>query len=540
MRSILALHSHIYYTKAMHRLAACLVLGALSLYFVEATASLSRYDCDYSSARCEYLPEYVYEGQLSQRDVSENTTIDNLTLLVADFNNSIAYDGYTQAALERFSWALDFGYQAFDIDVYNYQGAWQLCPGIFPPSTADGSQGTIYENLLGNNNLTYSCQKNLTLDSIYSTVMSYVLRSDLEITANLVLLNLKLHTLDPSGIDRTEYQAQNLSNTGVSTSLGSRVLKPSTITRYPTYSEFLFTYRVRALINVQNVSLSQHLKYDLESENATFFTNFTDTRDSQNIYGALDSITSLDYCPHNVSLPGEILEVESSTWNNHTLRYSTSCGYSPVYMSEFSDYKSLVPGASNVFWSWAPRQPSTEESSSADSTTSTSPAANQCALLESDGWVVGNCYDEHHILCRSNDTRSVVFKISNSSTTYFETADSCPDGYVFTVPTTPYEQRLAFHTKAKANISSIWIDWNCLAASGCWVTGGVSASCPYHRYSINRNGVALLSVATGVTAFMFVMTLLLMWLPVPFRHKQAKWKRVYNKYAEREYDGVPA
>lgn len=519
---------------------ACVVLGALSLYLAEATASLSRYDCDYSRARCEYLPEYVYEAQLSQRDVSENTTIDNLTLLGADFSTSICDDGYTQDALEWFSSALDFGYQAFDIDVYNYKGAWQLCPGVFPQSTFGGSEGTIYENLLGNNNLTYTCQNNVTLDSVYATVMSYILRSDLEITANLVLLNLKLHSLDPSGLDRTEYQAQNLSDTGILTSFGTRMLKPSAINQYPTYSEFLFNYRVRALINARNVTLSSHLKYDLNSESSTIFTNFTETETSENIYSSLNTLTSIEECPHNISLPGEILELQSSSWSNHTIRYSVSCGYSPVYSSRLSGYELLVPGVSNVFWSWAPNQPAAEDTSSTVSTTSTSPAANQCALLGSDGWVVGNCYDEYHVLCRSNDTSSDVFKISNISTTYFENSGTCPDGYMFTVPTSPYEQRLALEAKEKANVNLVWIDWNCLAASGCWVTGGVSASCPYHRYSINRNGVALLSVATAVTALMFVMTLLLMWLPVPFRHKQAKWKRIYNKYAEHEYDGVPA
>jgi hypothetical protein len=143
-------------------------------------------------------------------------------------------------------------------------------------------------------------------------------------------------------------------------------------------------------------------------------------------------------------------------------------------------------------------------------------------------------------LCRAvND--SFDWLITADFSDYFGSEALCPDGYVFTTPQTALENGAVKLTLAhNSGSSSAWIDLNSIAVSNCWVTGGPSSQCPYLQTSYNRNTWTLLGVAVFFCLLLIAFMIILSFIKLPLHTNQGKWRRLVNKFAETEYEGVPS
>jgi hypothetical protein len=520
--------------------------------------SINRYDCTVSSATCNFVPAHVSIARLSQRDVSYNASIDQVASIGLDLTTAVfAPLGYTTDSLTGIEFALAFGYNSLTIDAYWSQrnNNWQLCPVAFPPGTS--SSGINYQ--LQNGNSSVTCQANVTLDSVYEVVAGYISRSDTNLAVNLVLIYLQLHSMQND--THNNIQGDMVLSTNLTNAFGNRIFTPGDLQNdrntgmvsygyedspsagYPSLHYFLLTERKRVIITASNYSMTNGSTYSLEHNDAkTMFINNSPLPLLQGVENSCSQMTSswpsfIDSVGSTSQIPfRSVYDTPTVQYTNESLELVTDCGYSPVVNSEVADVKDLVPIMENAFWSWAPYEPATVNGSSTNK-----PTAYQCAQLFSDGWHVANCYEQRPVLCRPINV-TYEWIIGERSASYFTAASACPQGTHFSVPVTPLENTAARLTVSNSNNVTfpVWIDLNSIAVTSCWVTGGPFSTCPYQRASSNRNGVGLLAVACAVSFLLIVLMILLTFRKIPLRRNQARWRRLVNKFAETDYEGVPA
>ncbi|ANB14718.1 Mtc6p [Sugiyamaella lignohabitans] len=533
---------------------------------------------------------------------------------------------------------------SFSLDAFwsNTNSQWQLCPQPFPQGVS--TSGQIYALDDG-----IKCQDNVTLDSVYSVIATYIQQTETSaIATNLLTLRLNLNQLNQSIDVENNVRGDYVLSTNISSIFGPRVYTPLDLendrkngvvsnidegNNFPPLHYFLLSINKRILVLADDSQLIQSIstgmsstssssstatsisttgsgKHTGTSSSTTTTTTTTSTPTpsfSQNINGDYQvlfvnsnitfqeeqslTLTNdlVNTCANNGDQPSQqdlinhinetsmipfraVFDTPDFPFTDVTLGIISQCGYTPMLNSSSSltDPMSnsaqltpqiLVDVVNNSFWSWAPGEPNTNKTNASKPKSITDPVALQCAVITPEGWKVANCYEPFPVMCRGNDSNFDWIATGNKST-YFDAPQSCPKGTNFSVPRTSLENlaaRSVLQQEVPApkpssdssddsnsspggsiNVPAAWIDFNTIAVDECWVTGGPFSACPYLQIpTTNRNGVALLSIA-AVVAFVLLMAMILLnFRRIPLRRNQARWRRLINKFAEQEYEGVP-
>lgn len=360
---------------------------------------------------------------------------------------------------------------------------------------------------------------------------------------------------------------------------------------YPTQYSFLFTLFKRTMVQVlKNEVQSSQLGYNISAaDNQTIF--YPDVLDFEPTPVKASSVNLVDTCialhessDYNISVFSEIVgssffrtvvDDDETPFTNTLLRQWVECGYSPIINSSYSKYQNdlseeandtsqelsavmsgFVP---NQYWSWAENQPDSSEENStrldhdwrrrngsdAYQSLSDSQFAYNCVAMTLGGWAVKNCYDEYRVACQ-NQSNPFDWSLLLDITSYLslKNDDWCPDNYTLAVPHLSVEHRALLNfLHSNSILAPVWIDLNDITISGCYVTGGPYAECPYKRIVTTRNLIKRIAPSVVVSV---VIIILIFWerffLLIPIHtNRKRYWKRkitLYNK--EYEYEGVPS
>lgn len=254
----------------------------------------------------------------------------------------------------------------------------------------------------------------------------------------------------------------------------------------------------------------------------------------------------------------------STSTNSHNPSSTSLSSLSPSSIA-LSNYTSdivaeFIPYG---YWSWAPGQPSTPQNDSTSDTSdegqldggddlsqeSSAPEGNtniayQCVALYSDGWRVANCYQNYHFACQNTSNCNDWYVASDLRRTYFEVyKNSCPPGYNFTLPRLAVENLSLKQYMRKANVKyPVWIDLNDITVSGCFVSGGPYAQCPYQRTVTPRTLVKMLAPGSVVALVLLIAIVVEMfaWLHPIETNRKKYWKKKLVEHHKHDYEGVPS
>lgn len=360
---------------------------------------------------------------------------------------------------------------------------------------------------------------------------------------------------------------------------------------YPNQNDFLFNLFKRTFVSVLNNNLRvSNNGYNISDTDADKifvpgFADFDPTFVNASDTSLLNSCSQRRHTSFNASLFSEIVgqsrfrtvvDNNFSAFTNDSLHQWAACGYNTIINSSFAAYSSQIGVQTNdsaehlgaivnnftpvQYWSWAPNQPNTllenstiaqsesDESVSDDSqfeVTSSSQFAYKCIAMVSGGWSVRNCYDKYRVACQ-NDSDPFDWALLSSLAAYFDlTSDSkCPENFSFTLPQLSVEQAaLASFLNSKNVLAPVWVDLNDITVTGCFVTGGPYAECPYTKIVSALNLIRQIA-PTIIVAFVILVLIFcekfLLKVPIHSNRKR-HWKRVINQYyKENEYEGVPS
>lgn len=134
-----------------------------------------------------------------------------------------------------------------------------------------------------------------------------------------------------------------------------------------------------------------------------------------------------------------------------------------------------------TIWSWAPGEPKYYSSSSS----SNSGSVFRCATsnVDLDGrWMVADCSQKYFAACRAHN-QPYNWTITTYSISYSFATDACQAPYHFAAPRTALENSYLIQEVGRSHRDydgdGVWVDFNSLDISGCWVSGGSNATCPY-------------------------------------------------------------
>lgn len=247
----------------------------------------------------------------------------------------------------------------------------------------------------------------------------------------------------------------------------------------------------------------------------------------------------------------------------------TSCGISPILnqtLSSTSASQNLslyhtLPMAS--IWNWAPSEP--RNASTESSTNSTDKASNfRCALLDlrpnsSPGrWRVADCTAQYPAACRISN-HPYRWAVSPDPVPFSSASSACPDNSTFAVPRTALENTYLYHTlltqrhystSSNPSLSSdgVWLDFNSLSVSACWVTGGPDTGCPYTTNGNNGGGgsgtsdqqqrTVIVPIIASIIAL--VITALTLFVKCNVNRRLSRRGRRKRGEGGWDYEGVPS
>jgi hypothetical protein len=546
-----------------------MVTGLLLFLYVLLVrgASINNNTCTFDTAGCSYIPGYVNTALLSQRDVAYNVSVDQLTTLGINMSSAVfsEYD-YTTEALDVFKRVLGSGYRSIYLDLYWNEdlNEFQLCPGKVPNTGAPDSIKKV-EGLYGS----HYCQRNFSLDDILLQMSEYIKATDTDISVNVMLMRLYLYRLDDTKADGKV--AQNISSKLISY-LDNRIYTPVDLRNdrkngftfgvsgksengYPTAHRFLLELKQRIMVSVTYMNLDKDA-YDISQDEDTVFEIDEDRSGPDYMNSDESNDAGMSYvtdktpkmCHSNsteylstinsttVKTWRTILDTKDNPFTTENIRDYVQCGFSPVINTGLKTMQELVEPVDASIWAWSLEQPTWKHSNN-KTNEEDGPVAWECAILDTDGWKVANCYAKYKSLCRANNM-AYDWNIGEKEENYFEAINACEGQNYFSVPRTALQNKVAMIELN--NSLPVWIDLNSISVDNCWVTGGPYASCPYHPVSNNRNEVVKLSIAAMVAFLLVVLILLLKLDKVPLKKHQYRWRRLVNKAAEEEYEGVPA
>jgi len=228
---------------------------------------------------------------------------------------------------------------------------------------------------------------------------------------------------------------------------------------------------------------------------------------------------------------------------------ASSCGASPLLnQTLFNTTAGANATAYSYFvgstiWSWYEGQPYDMAS------TGSSTPGDHCAVmnLTSFGkWHATSCNDRHYAACRIG-SQPYLWTPSQQSGPYDAVSRVCPDNSTFSVPRTALENAYLVSAMQSAHNSGdldsdetlIWVNFNDLDVSGCWVSGA-NNTCPYvQRTSTTGRKVTVPTVAAVIV---FVIAALTVFVKCAANRGASRKRRNRRRRGDSgwDYEGVPS
>ncbi|KAJ5651418.1 uncharacterized protein N7484_005141 [Penicillium longicatenatum] len=232
----------------------------------------------------------------------------------------------------------------------------------------------------------------------------------------------------------------------------------------------------------------------------------------------------------------------------------TACGMSPMLNSTLFDQSAdaSVEHYRNVSlstsWAWAVGEP---QGAGTGGGTNDEPAFDRCSIMDlslEGRWRATNCTEVRRGACRVGNS-PFSWTVTNASAKYSDISESCPPGSTLAVPRTGLENTYLYKqllsedstvldsTSSDPALREIFLDFNCIDITSCWVTGGPQATCPYanNPQQLERKTVLVSVVAGVVICVIFALTVFVKCNTN--RRNSRRRKRVIEGW---EYEGVPS
>jgi hypothetical protein len=233
---------------------------------------------------------------------------------------------------------------------------------------------------------------------------------------------------------------------------------------------------------------------------------------------------------------------------------STGCGMSPMLNTTLLDQTAdaNVEHYRNVSlstgWAWAIGEP---QGASSGGGIGDTPSFDRCAIMDlsSDGrWRATNCSEPRRGACRLGNS-PFSWTLSNATAEYSNVSDTCPPGSNFAVPRTGLENTYLYKyllaqpettinpASTDVNLREIYVDFNSIDVTSCWVTGGPGAKCPYESDPQQLEHRTVLVAAIAGIVILIITALTLFVKCNANRRNSRRRKRVIEGW---EYEGVPS
>ncbi|KAK6463074.1 maintenance of telomere capping protein 6 [Scheffersomyces coipomensis] len=540
----------------------------------------------------------------TQRDVSKPIPIDQLTNPGVSLNSLLFdIDGYVTDSVNEFYTLLTVGIKTFMLDLYwnEFTGKWQLCPAPFPSNITDvnSAQTVIWGGIQ------YKCEPSASISDLMQVLYTFIIETNTNMDVDLVQMLFTLNSITAGMTNTTLYTnsiLNNLGNTSLNATIGSLntyIFSPTDLESYeanlqqnqysnfynsssqtlPSLSTVLLTDFKRVMFNVIANNLANTTrKYILSTEDTSmiFFSgtnlNTTLVANEDSILEQCGSLPSMDLNDtenviffNDLSLNTHfryVIDNPDNGFSNDTFRDYMQCGIAPILNSSYYNLgtgeSDQIPDIANEFaplsfWSWAPGEPSSYNSS-VNATVLTnftqdlsgSQEAYKCVTLDAEGWAVANCYKTYQYACQNTNSPNDWIISRDEKKEYFDAYKdgACPDGYILSLPRSSIEQlSLRSAIQRQNGTYPVWIDLNDITVSGCFVSGGPYADCPYQKTVSEAKLVRLIAPSFVVA----VIVLLLIFIEKIFRvhpiqtNRKRYWKHVVQEYNEKNaFEGVPS
>lgn len=232
----------------------------------------------------------------------------------------------------------------------------------------------------------------------------------------------------------------------------------------------------------------------------------------------------------------------------------TACGMSPMLNSSlFGETADMNPGHyQNVSlaasWAWAIGEP---QGAGSGGGTNDVPAFDRCAVMDlslNGHWLATNCSQVRRGACRVGSA-PFNWTVSDATGDYSSVSQACPPGSSFAVPRTGLENTYLYkHLLAQPSsildssaadpaLRQVFLDFNSIELTSCWVQGGPKATCPYQADPQELEHRAVLVAAIAGIVICIIAALTIFVKCNANRRNSRRQKRVIEGW---EYEGVPS
>jgi hypothetical protein len=386
--------------------------------------------------------------------------------------------------------------------------------------------------------------------------------SPAQLASDRANLNDSWYRVEQSYMPITEYFTVNENEAGIQ----------STPDGWPSSKYIQLANRDRVLIEYGTID-PQLADYDLTADSDSIYppgyltgTKGTSTNVSATTNGTLASgcryeLGATDVAQANSSwavssaipVPDDLSADASMAALSSVISGMTACGLTPMLNdtilgstadTEIEHYRNISLSAS---WAWATGEPHDANYAGGDG----DPKYDRCAIMDLtlDGhWRSTNCTEERRGACRIGNS-PFSWVLSDKPAYFSNVSETCPEGSSFAVPRTGlenkylYEQLLAL-PKAKidpassnAQLREVYVSFNSIDVTSCWVSGGYGAACPYASdpQQIERRTVLVAAVAGIIILVIAALTFFVKCNAN--RRNSRRGKRVIEGW---EYEGVPS
>lgn len=220
----------------------------------------------------------------------------------------------------------------------------------------------------------------------------------------------------------------------------------------------------------------------------------------------------------------------------------TDCGISPllnVTLGAPAD-ESYVPYLAfieSTIWSWGPDQP-------INSSTREDLNDYRCAALNATSgmWLASDCGSSRYGACRISG-QPYEWRITYAAAPYDRINLACDDGSAFDVPRTSLENahllstwRSYINNEDDDSGTLLWLDFNQLDISACWVIGG-NSTCPYADPPGSETRRIVVPVVGAVVVFVLAALTVLIKCAGNRQTAKRRKRRGHNGW---DYEGVPS
>ncbi|GAB7337239.1 hypothetical protein MBLNU457_g2612t1 [Dothideomycetes sp. NU457] len=327
---------------------------------------------------------------------------------------------------------------------------------------------------------------------------------------------------------------------------------------------FLEFYRFKRLLIGYGSIDQQFANYDVSLDGTTIFSpGYLSTVESisTTASGTIDRGCYFDANTTHVSAINNsfaITENEfgpSAVTDIHTLLHeannATSCGLSPLLNQTLFNVPANVNGSAynnfvgSTIWSWYVYDGQPYDNSSG----STTVPGDHCAVLNlttQGKWHTTSCSGRHYGACRVG-SQPYLWVPTEMSGQYDAISRVCPDNSTFAAPRTALENSYlisAMQTAYSSGVldsddTSIWVNFNDLDVSGCWVAGA-NQTCPYVQHA--GDTTRKVTVPTVAAVIVFVLVALTLFSKVAANRTSRKRRRSRKRMGDGgwDYEGVPS